>query len=120
MVLIMIDIKASEFKHRITIQRKTESVIDYMPVDTWEDLFTTRAKIKNVSGYEAIINQNDVSFNKKRLYIRYSNKYRLNNNDRVLYDGLLYNITYVSDVEDLHKYYEIVCEIVEDGEDIGD
>lgn len=107
-------INAGEFKHSIIIQRKTNGVDeDNIPCENWDDILSTRAKIKNISGYEKIIAQADTSIDKKRFYIRYKKGLDLTSKDRILYNGKVYNITYASDIEDLHKYLEIVCELVE-------
>ena len=107
-------INSGEFKHPIKIQRKTNGVDeDNIPTETWNDILSARAKIKNISGYETIIAQSDASINKKRFYIRYKKDLDLTSKDRVLYNEKFYNITYVSDIEDLHKYLEIVCEVIE-------
>lgn len=107
-------INAGEFKHSIIIQRKTNGVDeDNIPCENWNDLLSPRAKIKNVSGYETIVAQADTSVNKKRFYIRYKKGLDLTTKDRIFYNEKFYNITYVSDIEDLHKYYEIVTELIE-------
>jgi SPP1 family predicted phage head-tail adaptor len=107
-------INAGEFKHPIIIQRKVTGVDeDNIPIEIWNDILSTRAKIKNISGYEKIIAQADVSIDKKRFIIRYKKGLDLSDKDRILYNNKVYNITYVSDVEDLHKYFEIVSEVVE-------
>lgn len=106
-------INSGEFKHPIIIQRNINGVDeDNIPCETWNDLLSTRAKIKNISGYETIIAQADTSVIKKRFYIRYKKGLDLTTKDRILYNNKYYNITYVSDIEDLHKYLEIVCEVI--------
>lgn len=107
-------INAGEFKHPIRIQRKTNGIDeDNIPTETWNDILATKAKIKNISGYETIVAQADTSVVKKRFYIRYKKGLDLTDKDRIFHDDEFYNITYVSDIEDLHKYLEIVCEVVE-------
>lgn len=107
-------INAGEFKHPITIQRKITDVDeDNIPIEIWSDILSTRAKIKNVSGYETIVAQADTSIDKKRFYIRYKKGLDLTTKDRIFYNNKAYDITYVSDIEDLHRYLEIVCEVVE-------
>jgi len=114
-------INAGEFKHPVEIQRfpsdvDTDSVLvdeDSIPIEKPTTILKTRAKIKNMSGYEKIIANADTGIYKKRFYIRYKKDLNLTTKDRILYNEVTYNITYVSDVEELHKYYEIVAEIVE-------
>lgn len=107
-------INAGNFKHPIQIQRKINGLDeDNIPISEWTTILSTRAKIKNISGYEKIIAQADTSIDKKRFYIRYKKDLDLTSKDRLLYNKKTYNITYVSDIEDLNKYYEIVCELIE-------
>lgn len=107
-------INAGEFKHPIQVQRKISGVDeDNIPISEWHTILSTRAKIKNVSGYETIVAQADISVAKKRFYIRYKKGLDLTDKDRIFYNEKPYNITYVSDIEDLHKYFEIVTELVE-------
>lgn len=107
-------INSGEFKHNIEIQRKINGVDeDNIPISDWPTLLNVKAKIKNISGYEKIIAQADATIDNKRFYIRYKRGLDLSSKDRIIYNQKTYNITYVSDIEDLNKYYEIVCELVE-------
>ena len=107
-------INSGEYKHPIEIQRYFNKVDkDHIPRKVWETILKTRAKIKNISGYEKIIANADTGINKKRFYIRYKKGLDLTTKDRILYNGTNYNITYVSDVEELHRQVEIVAEVVE-------
>lgn len=107
------EIKHGEFKNAITIQRAIPEVNeDNIPIEKWNDLITTRAKILNVSGKETIIANAETSTTSKRFYIRYSRNIKLTTDDRIVYDEQIYNVTYVSDIEEQHKYYEIVGELI--------
>ena len=106
-------INPGELKHPIKIQRKSNITDDdNIPVEKWSDLLVTRAKIKNISGYEKIIAQANTNIDNKRFYIRYKKGLELTDKDRIWYNDSPYNIIYVNDIEDLHKYFEIVTEIV--------
>lgn len=107
-------INSGEFKHPILIERYSDGVDeDGIPTEDWETILKTRAKIKNMSGYEKIIANADTGIDKKRFYIRYKKDLNLTTKDRIIYNKQFYNITYVSDIEELHKYCEIVAEVVE-------
>lgn len=107
-------INVGEYKHPIEIQRFISGVNeDHIPIKKWETILKTKAKIKNMSGYEKIIANADVGIDKKRFYIRYKKGLNLTNKDRIVYNSINYNITYVSDVEELHRQIEIVAEVVE-------
>ncbi|WP_321833481.1 phage head closure protein [Clostridium butyricum] len=108
------NIHSGEFKHPVSIERYiSETNDDLIPIEKWETVLKTKAKIKNMSGYEKIITSVDTSINKKRFYIRYKRDLNLTTKDKIIYNKQSYNITYVSDVEEQHRYYEIVGELVE-------
>lgn len=110
----MKNIDSGEFKHPIEIKRTINKVDDdNIPYEEPTTILKTKAKIKNISGYEKIIAQGDTSIDKKRFYIRFKKGLDLTSKDIIYYKNKDYNITYVSDVEELHKYYEIVVEGVE-------
>lgn len=113
----MIKIPAAEFRNPIKIQRFFNGIDeDNIPLKEWKDIVPNkifRAKILNISGKETIIAQADAIINSKRFYIRYSRSLNLSNKDRIVYNNKIYNITYVSDIEEAHKYYEIVAELVQ-------
>ncbi len=113
----MKNINSGEFKHPIKIQRFIPTVDeDNIPTKEWKDIIPNKifkAKIKNTSGYEKIIANGDASIYKKRFYIRYKKDFNLTTKDRIVYNKQNYNITCASDIEELHKYYEIVAELVQ-------
>ncbi|MBY7006796.1 head-tail adaptor protein [Clostridium botulinum] len=113
----MKNINSGEFKHPIRIERFFNGVNeDNIPTKEWKDIIPNKifkAKIKNTSGYEKIIANGDASIDKKRFYIRYKKDLNLKSKDRIVYNEQVYDITYVSDIEELHKYYEIVAELVQ-------
>ncbi|NFE72542.1 head-tail adaptor protein [Clostridium botulinum] len=110
-------INSGEFKHPIRIERFVTGVDeDNIPTEEWKDIIPNKifkAKIKNTSGYEKIIANGDASIDKKRFYIRYKKDLNLKSKDRIVYNKQNYNIIYVSDIEELNKYYEIVAELVQ-------
>lgn len=107
-------INAGEYKHPVHIQRYVAEVDeDGIPTEEWETILKTKAKIKNMSGYEKIIANAETGCDKKRFYIRYKKGLNLTNKDRIVYNDRYFNITYASDVEELHRQIEIVGELVE-------
>lgn len=109
----MFSIKPSEFKHTIEIGRfidgKNE---DNIPIQKWERLYNTRAKILNVRG-EEFYNLGTSSKEVKSFYIRYNHNYELTTKDRIKYNSKFYNITYVNNVDEANRYIEIRAEVVE-------
>ncbi len=109
----MYRINPGEFKHPIEIiSFKAYVNEDNIPISIDEVILKTKARILNISGKEKILGDGVSSINSKRFYIRYKN-ISISAKDKIKYAGKLYNITYVSDVEEKHKYLEIVAELIE-------
>ena len=107
----MIKIKNSELKHKIEIIKVEQSVNEYYePIEKETTLLKARAKILNISGKEVITSDKITSNIVKRFYIRYR-KTDIDTSCKLKYNNKTYNITYVSDIEDEHKFFEIVGEI---------
>ncbi len=111
----MYTINPGEFKHPIEIKTvKTGGVDDdNIPIKVESTLLETRAKIRNKTGRETIIANGEASITTKLFIIRYPREIEITDKYKLLYKEKLYDITYVNNVEDLNKYLEIVCELVE-------
>ena len=110
----MFSINAGEFRHKITILRPM--IIkddDNIPISTGVELFTTKAKITNVRGLESQLAQGNIYKQEKRVHFRVVRSKPIFQNDIILFDGCKYNITYVNNIEEANKYYEIKMELVE-------
>ncbi|NFE93710.1 head-tail adaptor protein [Clostridium botulinum] len=108
-------IDPGDFKHKIEIRRysKNGKDEDDIPTEKYEAIVKTRAKIINTSGKEISINNGIASKKTKIFRIRFPKGIEITNNDKLLYNKKMYDIIYPSDIEDLHIYLEIVCEIIE-------
>lgn len=106
-------INPGELKHKIIIQRAIDGYDDdNIPMKIWNDLFKPRAKVLNVRGDEFFQTQGEVTKIGKTFYIRANRQYELSNKDRVCYKGVIYNILYANDIEELGRYIELRCEVV--------
>ena len=106
-------INPGEFKHRIDILKSSPSKDkENKPSKVWNSTFGTKAKILNTSAKEVIMADGENSIHSKRLIIRYPKNVEITTDNRISYKGNQYNIKYVSDIEDLNVYLEIVAEIV--------
>ncbi|MBY6973080.1 UNVERIFIED_ORG: hypothetical protein B2H98_13115 [Clostridium botulinum] len=108
-------IDPGEFKHPIEIRRyiKNGKDEDDIPTEKYESIVTTRAKIINISGKKFSLNDGIASKKTKIFTIRFPKDIEITNNDKLLYSKKMYDIIYPSDIEDLHIYLEIVCELIE-------
>ena len=105
-------INAGEFKHKITIQQYKETINnDDIPVRSWENVLTTKAKVTNTRGDEYLQAQNIGVAIDKTFYIRYSKKVPITTDNQIVYNGQVYNIVYANNIMDLNKYIEIKAEL---------
>lgn len=110
----MYRLNAGEFKHPVEIISTLPALNDdNIPITIDKVVLSTRARIVNVSGKEKILADGINGVNVKRFYIRYKKNLEINNKSKIRYGGHLYNITYVSNIEEADKYLEIVGELVE-------
>lgn len=110
----MFSMDSGEFRHRITILRTTiDKDEDNIPVEKLEELFTTKAKIINVRGSELRIGDGNVYKQEKRVNFRVVRNKSIKQNDVVLFNGQKFNITYVNNIEEKNRYYEIKMELIE-------
>ena len=106
-------INPGEFRHRIEIQRAiTSKNKDKIPVETWETIFTTKAKILNVRGQEFLQAQGSQTKVTKTFYIRARKNIYVTEEDRVKYKENLYKIHYANDIEERGIYIELKCEAI--------
>ena len=88
-------IKPHEFRHSITIQRKVTGLKDEdgLPIEeSWEDYFTTRAKVLNTPGKEVLELRSIESEIDKTFYIRARHGKEVKEEDRIIYKNEVYNI----------------------------
>lgn len=101
---------------RITIQviNSDEPTItndDGYQIDNWINFWTCWAFIKNVNGREFFQAQACNSSASCRMNIRY--KKEISSKMRVIYNGKIFNILYVDDINEAHKEIELLCEVIE-------
>ena len=102
------EMSSSKLRKSITIQRREkEKDNDNIPIDVWKDLYTCRAFVENVSTNEYIQDVGVETIVSKVFYIRNIKRYKLNNKDRIVYNGRIYNIDPPEDLEEKGKYLKI-------------
>lgn len=109
-------LKAHQFKHPIKIFKyvTTEVNQNNIPIDSKEKLtIKARAAIRNTSGKEIEIADGVSIENKKRFYIRYRKIGFSTKDAKLEYNGAIFDIKSISDVEEAHKVFEIVAELIE-------
>ena len=101
------NIKTSEFKHPITIERFSKfKDEDNILREQWTTLCNSRAKILWTRGSEYTENYGTNSEVEATFYIRFNHK-SITPKDRLIFKGEPYNIIYVNNVQQANKYYEI-------------
>jgi SPP1 family predicted phage head-tail adaptor len=101
-------ILAGELRHRIIIQDYTETLGDIgNPVKTWTDTTTRWGKILPVSSREIIEGRQVEGRATHRVVLRYYDG--LTRKSRLKYDGRLFNIEDIINIEERNKVHLIVA-----------
>ena len=101
------NIKTSEFRHPITIERFSKfKDEDNILREEWSKLCGARAKILWTRGSEYTENYGINSEVEATFYIRFNHK-DITSKDRLVYKNEAYDIIYVNNVQEANKYYEI-------------
>ena len=108
----MYTIDPGDFKHPIELQQLQVVKINNIASEKWISILKTKAKIINVSGKEIQTTKSIDGEYTKRFIIRYPRGLAIDSEDckkyRIVYKNNAYDITYLSDIQDLNKYLEIV------------
>lgn len=106
----------AEYRHRITIQRKVGEDIDSKGFvsEVWETVYEPRAKVARKPGKE-YVESNVTPYTRKvmHFWFRTHPKIRLDESMRVLYDGIVWEIRTVDDVNDNLTITYLICEVGE-------
>lgn len=109
----MFKINPGELRHLIIIQNLTISKDnDGFEVESWQDLFSARAKINNTTGKEFQAGMSENSSVTTKFTIRSSRAYNVTTKNRIVYNDNLYDIKYVNNIFENNIYLEIVAELV--------
>ena len=87
--------------------------LNNIPVEKLKELFTTKAKITNVRVSELRVGDVNVYKQEKRVHFRVVRNKPIKQNDVVLFNGKKFNITYVNNIEEMNRFYEIKMELIE-------
>ena len=106
-------INPGEFKHKIVIQKYSNSVnADDIPTATeWVTLLSTKAQVVNTKGSEYIEGLKTSNSITKKFYIRDPKRIEIDTIHRISYKNKIYNIKYVNSIKDSGKYLEILAEL---------
>lgn len=107
-------VHAGELRHRVVFLQKQVQVKSGVSTTQWLPAFTCWCKVEPLSGREfwqaaAVNRENEVRFT-----LRYRNG--VNPAMRILFEGKLYDITTVLDVDNRHSKLEILARSVTDGQ----
>ena len=104
----MMKLAAGDLKHSITIQRYTSTQDDWgQTIKDWQDLFTTRARVRPISGTELFKDVGIIGTLTSRVFLRYKENVKIN--DRVIHDGRILDIKSVINHEEKNIVLELLC-----------
>lgn len=99
----------NKFDHLIALERKT-TYQDEMgsPVEAWAELCKAWASIRTLGGREALVPGPNkvVALATHKITIRWPG-FRVRPQDRVSYQGRIFNVDRVNDVEEANRYVEL-------------
>jgi len=100
--------RAGDLRHRITIERYTESQNDFGEVvESWSELLSTRASVRPISAKDIFTNSGLINETTHRVFMRYQED--IKPNDRVLYTGRIFDISSVINSEERNITIELLC-----------
>lgn len=102
-----------DLRHKITIQTLTTSIgTNGFTTESWTNLKTVWAKAQGLFGREFFAAQQVNSKASCKFIIRYIAN--LDTSMRIAYEGKNYNILYIDDIKEEHKYIEMMAEVIDD------
>lgn len=109
-------INAGEFKHQITIKRKTPTTdADGFTSDAWATVATAWAKVSTTKGFTLITNRSDFESATTGMLIR-KPAVAISRKDRVVFKGLDWTIEYLNEIDHDGAFIELqVKEVRQNG-----
>lgn len=99
---------SSHLKHRITLQQRTTSADGAGGVVFgWTEIATVWAAVEQVSLRERLLQARTAQEALYRFYVRFRDD--IGHNDRISYNGAVYQIVSIGDIEQLKVVLEIVA-----------
>lgn len=100
-----------QLNKRVTVQSRVTTQ-DALGAEStnWSDVVTCWARIRPVSGRELLGGQQPQVVHDTRIRIRYQAGVAVSAKMRVNFGGRLYDIVGVLDVEEAHKYLDLLCQ----------
>lgn len=91
-----------------TIQRVTQTIVDYKEVDTFEDI-SVIASIQPIKGKNLLTIAN---YDSSKKYVIINSKTELKQKDKFMYNGTLYKIVMVDEYQEMSEHYPCTGEEV--------
>lgn len=105
-------VRAGALNRRVTVQQRATGHDAYgQESETWNTLFTTWASIETLDGRELLAAQAIATESTHRLTFRYRATLAVIDGTkcRVMYQGRIFNIKSLDDVDTRHEYFEALC-----------
>lgn len=105
------EISLSDFRHKITIQRKQDAPDGFGgSVTTWVNVAQPWARMKPKSGSEKVYLGRLDAKSMASIVVRYNSNYAILESDKLIARGVEYNIRSIVNIEERDKYLELLVE----------
>lgn len=102
--------RAGRLRHRITMERAVQVTTDGSTVTTWQTIGVVWGAVEPIRGREALIAGGTLAEMDTRIPLRYNSlTATLTARDRLLYDGVSYNIYSIAEKNTAHREIECLC-----------
>lgn len=108
------NLKPHEFRSKIEILRLSgDTDVDNIPSrKNWTVLATEMANINTTTVDETSDSKGRINIHRARVIIRFPMSYSPTEKDTVRFNGEIYNISAITDLQECHVYLELTCERV--------
>lgn len=102
--------RAGRLRHRVTMERATPVTVDGSTSTTWAAIGDVWGGVEPIRGREALIGGGILDETDTRIVLRYNSlSATLTARDRLLYDGISYNIYSIAEKNTSHREIECLC-----------
>lgn len=101
-------VRAGELNRRVSVQQRSSTPGNFGAAsETWQEVFPAWARILPLGGRELLFAKQIASESSHQVTIRY--RASVTPRMRIVYQGRVFEIESVNDVEERHEYLELLC-----------
>jgi len=103
--------RIGKLRHRVTVERakKVKDPEWGDAKDVWSSLFTTWAAVEPITGKESYLPTQTVATVSHRVTMRWPQDVTVKPTDRIFFNGRIFNIEAVLDIEERGRELQIIC-----------